>query len=126
MIKGTGIDIVDIGRIERLIEKYGKHFLSKVFSEEEIRYCCAQARPAMHFAGRWAVKEAFYKALSSCSQAHATWQAIEVLPDTRSRRPKISVRSHELAQRLIAEKIRKLSVSISHERNYCVAMVIME
>jgi holo-[acyl-carrier protein] synthase len=126
MIKGTGIDIVDIGRIERLIEKYGRHFLAKVFSEKEIRYCEAQARPAVHFAGRWAAKEAFYKALTSSSQAQATWQAIEVLPGASNRRPSIAVRSPALAQRLAAENIGAMHVSISHERNYCTAIVVME
>lgn len=126
MIKGAGIDIVDIGRIERLIEKYGRHFLSKVFSAEEIRFCSAQANPAVHFAGRWAGKEAFYKALTSFSQAQATWQAIEILPGNSSRRPEISIRSESLARRLAEENISVFSISISHEKNYCVAVVIME
>jgi holo-[acyl-carrier protein] synthase len=125
MVKGIGIDIVNIDRIERLVERYKSVFLNKVFTNSEIEWCSQKARPSMHYAGRWAAKEAFYKALSSQCQKKSMWKSIEVLADA-SRKPYIHVRDDELKQLLSNEAITQIYISISHEMAVCTAMVVLE
>ncbi len=126
MIRGVGIDIVEIERIKKLIEKYSAHFLDKVFTAREIAYCSAKAYPAIHFSGRWAAKEAFYKALPTLYQPIATWKSIEILPDALSGRPEIHVLSSELAAFFREEQMNVPLLSISHERSMCTAIVVFE
>ena len=126
MVRGIGTDIVDIKRIERLIDRYASHFLEKVFTPNEIGFCSAKAHPAVHFAGRWAAKEAFYKALPLPSQRLSTWKSIEIVPQDSSGRPQIRILSRELVDSLYAEKITSFLLSISHERSTCTAMVVLE
>jgi len=127
MIAGHGIDIVEINRIEKLIAKYNQHFLSKVFTENEITYCNSMAHPAIHFSGRWAVKEAFYKAVPSHIQELSTWKAIEVVPPASGgRKPEIHVCARQLAHAFSEENILSIHVSISHEKQHCIASVILE
>ncbi len=63
MIHGIGIDVVDIGRLEQAITRWGERFVNRVFTPEEIRYCSAKADPYPSYAARFAAKEAFIKAL---------------------------------------------------------------
>ena len=60
-----GIDIVDVARIKNSIENYKGKFLNKIFSEEEQSYCFSKANPYIHFAGKFAAKEAVIKSLLS-------------------------------------------------------------
>ena len=124
MAAGIGIDIVDIARIERLLTRYGLAFTRRVFTPHEAAYCGAMARPAVHYAGRFAVKEAFYKALPPSCQARARWRSIETLPGSDGR-PALRVLNYELSSLLTREGITTMLVSISHERQYCVAMVML-
>ena len=62
-ILGIGADIVECLHIGRMIEQHGELFLTRVFTEREIRYCQERKRAVEHFAGRWAAKEAVLKAL---------------------------------------------------------------
>lgn len=125
MIKGIGIDIVDIGRIERLVQRYKNHFLEKVFTPSEIEYCEKMAYPALHYAGRWAAKEAFYKALPLSCQQSSSWKSIEIKATERGK-PTIAICSDTLQQLLKKEEIAFCHVSISHEKKYCMACVISE
>ncbi len=127
MVRGIGIDIVEIERIENLINKYDLHFLEKVYTPREISFCRSKAFPAIHFSGRWAVKEAFYKALPSSLQPYSTWKSIEVLPEPGGgARPVITVVSPVLGELFMKEKITFCHLSLSHERSMCTAMVVME
>lgn len=126
MIKGIGVDIVDISRIERLIRKYNRHFLEKVYTPSEIEYCGAKGNPSIHYAGRWAAKEAFYKALPLSCQPNSTWHSIEIITSVDKGGPVISICSHLLRQFLEKERIAVHYVSISHERKYCMASVVLE
>ena len=126
MVRGVGIDIVEIGRIKRLIETYGDVFLNKVFTAGEIDYCTGMARPEVHFSGRWAVKEAFYKALPARLQSRATWKCIEILPDPGSGKPGISFVSDDFKTGCVGTGITTFHLSITHERTFCTAVVVME
>jgi holo-[acyl-carrier protein] synthase len=126
MVRGIGVDIVAIKRIAGCIERYGDHFLRKVFTEPEIALCGGKAHPATHFAGRWAAKEAFYKALPIACQRVASWKNIEVLALEGSGKPVVHVLNVDLQRQLLKEKVSSLRISISHEQEYCIAFVVIE
>lgn len=125
MIKGIGIDVVDISRIERLIEKYKNHFLNKVFTLSEIEYCKKMACPSIHYAGRWAAKEAFYKSIPISCQKSSTWKSVEIKVIDRGK-PLLIIYSERLKGLLEQAGITSCHVTISHEKRYCVACVISE
>ena len=126
MIGGIGIDIVEIGRIHGMIDKYQDQFLEKVFTPAEIKYCRGAALPQVHFSGRWAIKEAFYKALPMACQAFSRWKSVEILGSGESRKPVLSVIDSTLADALRSAGIDGWHVSISHEKTHCVGMVVLE
>lgn len=125
MIKGIGIDVVEIDRISNLITKYGDQFLYKVFTDHEIAFCNGKAIPAVHFAGRWASKEAFYKALPSNCQEYSSWKSIQILSSTNGK-PRVDLCDKKLEIIIKNEGISCIHLSISHERSICSALIIME
>jgi holo-[acyl-carrier protein] synthase len=78
-IIGLGIDATDIPRIADVIERYGERFLARVFTEHEIAYCRRRRVPAIHFAGRFAAKEAAMKALGTGHSPEVLWRGVEVV-----------------------------------------------
>ena len=78
-IIGLGLDITDIDRIAATIERYGDRFLRRVFSDGEIAYCSRRRVPAIHFAGRFAAKEAAMKALGTGHTQQVLWRDVEVV-----------------------------------------------
>lgn len=103
-----GIDIVDIARIGRVLERHGDRFLEKVFAPSEIARARERKQPREYLAGRFAAKEAFMKACGG----RLTWRDIEVLSE--GGRPFIVYRGK-----------RYDGVSISHERSYAVSVVVL-
>jgi holo-[acyl-carrier protein] synthase len=125
MIKGIGIDIVEISRIEKMIRTYGSQFLRKVFTETEIEYCRKMAKPPVHFAGRWAAKEAFYKALPQECQKISGWKSVEVVAEG-TKTPALSVCDAALAKAMKKNGVEKSHVTMSHEKSVCVALTVLE
>ena len=80
MIKGIGTDIIDIVRIKNSIEK-NKRFVEKIFTEKEIGYCEARMRREVHYAGRFAAKEAFFKAIGTGYRGGMGWREISIEND---------------------------------------------
>jgi len=79
-IIGTGLDATEISRIAEAIERYGDHFVRRVFTEGEIAYCRAKQRSAAaSFAARFAAKEATMKALGTGFSRGVYWTTIEVV-----------------------------------------------
>ena len=78
-IIGLGIDATDIPRIAATIERYGNRFLQRVFTEGEIAYCMRRREPSIHFAGRFAAKEAAMKALGTGHTQQVLWRDVEVV-----------------------------------------------
>jgi holo-[acyl-carrier protein] synthase len=123
-IIGTGIDIVEIDRIEDMIKRWDTHFLSKVFSAEEQSYSSEKARPSQHLAGRFAVKEAVSKAFRTGIGPHFGWLDIEVERNAESGAP--SVRLHgKAAEYAEATGVSRVLISLSHTRHYAVANAIL-
>ncbi|MDP2363318.1 MAG: holo-ACP synthase, partial [Ignavibacteria bacterium] len=79
MVIGIGIDIIEIERIKKSIDKYGDSFLNKIYTQNELDYCLAKNNKYQHLAARFAAKEAIYKALASGWEKDATWKSMEIL-----------------------------------------------
>ncbi len=120
MIKGIGIDIVEIDRIKEAVQRWRHKFLEKVFNNSEISYCYKRKNVFQCLAGRFAAKEAFIKALSD-SEAWGRAPNLKdiVILNHPSGKPYITVPG-ELPEQY------DISLTLSHERHYAVAMVILE
>jgi len=125
MVKGIGVDLVEIRRIEECIGRHGDHFLEKVFTASEISYCKSKNQPAVHFAGRWAAKEALFKALPLECQAAVSWKSVQT-GSSDSGSPEIDVCGAELSRLTSKAGITRFHCSISHERSLCAAFVVAE
>jgi holo-[acyl-carrier protein] synthase len=124
MIFGSGIDIVNIERIERLMARWGDHFLGRVYTEREISWCQRKSHPMECFAIRFAAKEAFLKAIGSGLRNGIQWTDIEVENDSMGK-PLLSL--HRRAKEVLqAHRIERILLTLSHDRPYAVAHVLLE
>ncbi|MEJ2182235.1 MAG: holo-ACP synthase [Nitrospirota bacterium] len=122
MIHGVGVDIIEVDRIRRSVADLGEKFLERVFTEDELEHCRRHRDPHPHYAGRFAAKEALVKALST--EAPISLRDVEVTNDPKGK-PVFKV-SKKL-QILFDEKgIVRTHLSLSHERTYAVATVVLE
>jgi holo-[acyl-carrier protein] synthase len=78
-IIGLGFDVTEIDRVARMIDQYHERFTGRIFTDGEIAYCSGRRFPAMHFAGRFAAKEAAMKALGTGHSRGVLWRDIEVV-----------------------------------------------
>jgi holo-[acyl-carrier protein] synthase len=78
-IIGLGLDATEIDRVADVIERHGERFLNRVFTDGEIAYCMRRRVPAIHFAGRFAAKEAGMKALGTGHALGVVWRDVEVV-----------------------------------------------
>lgn len=124
MILGTGIDIVEVARINRLLEKHSSRFEEKIFTPDEILYCQSKAEPGIHFAARFAVKEAVMKCLGTGMDKGIAFKDIEVSHEDTGRP---TIKTHGQAKEtMVRLKIKNIHISISHETNYAIAQAIAE
>jgi holo-[acyl-carrier protein] synthase len=121
MIRGIGVDILEIARIQQSIEGYGDLFLRKVFTAREIEYCRGKSNIYQHFAARFASKEAMSKALATGWKGKFRWQDVEVINDA-SGQPHITLHGN-LRDNLSASSIL---VTLSHSNSHVVAVVLIE
>src|SRR5215831_20501505 len=110
-IIGLGLDATDIDRIADTIERFGERFLNRIFTEGEVAYCTARRVPAIHFAGRFAAKEATMKALGTGHSHGVLWRDVEVV--RRGGPPQLQLHGGA-ARRLLAIGGRGSLVSITH------------
>jgi holo-[acyl-carrier protein] synthase len=124
MLVGTGIDLIEVPRIARSIERYGDRFLERVFTPDEIAYCRAKASFAESFAARFAAKEAGAKALGTGIQHGVTWRELEVRRAPGGRPTLVlSGRARAIAGQL---GVTRVSLSITHTAALAVATVHLE
>jgi holo-[acyl-carrier protein] synthase len=124
MIVGSGIDLVEIGRIQRSVERYGQRFLDRVFTAAEQAYCLRKRRAAESLAARFAAKEAGAKALGTGISQGVNWLEIEVVREPGGR-PALRFygRAAQFALRLGA---RRAALSITHTADLAMASVVLE
>jgi len=124
MIVGTGIDIAEAERIAASIERFGRRFVERIFTPDEIRYCESKANKTERYAARFAAKEAGMKAIGTGWSQGVRWQDIEVrrLPGGR---PTVVFhgRAGEFFTRLGAERAH---LSLTHTKVMAMAVVILE
>ena len=126
MIVGIGVDICKVERVAKVLAKsYSQNFKKRVFSQNEIAYCEKFANPHQSFAARWAVKEAFYKALPQELQEISGWLSIELVNENE-KKPFVRIIDAELAEAFKKFGISKIHSSVSHEKEFCVAQIILE
>jgi holo-[acyl-carrier protein] synthase len=121
VVEGLGIDVVEIARLTQIVDRWGEHFLRKVFTDREIAYARARKNSLHHFAARFAVKEAVAKAVATGWQSGFRWKDVEVEND---RRGKPSVVLGGTLKTLLDGA--SLQVSISHSETIVVGVAIVE
>jgi holo-[acyl-carrier protein] synthase len=123
MILGLGTDLVAVSRVEAVLRRHRARFLDRVFTAGEQAECLARARPAVHLAARLAAKEAAMKALGSGWGAGVRWQDVEV-QSAGGDPPRLML---EGAARVRAEArgVRQALVSLSHDGEYALAVVVL-
>lgn len=124
MIVGSGIDLVEIHRIQQSVDRFGARFLNKIYTAAEQRYCLARRNAAESLAARFAAKEAGAKALGTGMSRGVTWLEIEVVRELGGR-PTLRFygRAAEMAERLMA---RRAALSITHTKDMAMASVVLE
>ena len=124
MTLGVGIDLCDIARMERELAREDGGFRDQVFGPAEIAYCEAMHRPAMHYAARFAAKEAVFKALTAAGVTGATWRDVEILRGPAGE-PRVVL--HGAVGRLAHERgVGEVAVSLSHTRELAAACAAVE
>lgn len=120
---GIGLDLVEVSRIRDLLERHGERFKARTFTAGEIAYCDRCADPAMHYAARFAAKEAAAKALGTGFAEGVSWQNIEVL---RADNGSPSLALHGGALDLAKTKgITQMLVSLTHVKEMAAAQVVL-
>lgn len=124
----TGIDIIEVDRIKKAIEELGDTFLNRVFTPREIEYCNkSDAIKYQHFAARFAVKEAVFKAISNyiLDRDDGLWTSIEVI-NLEGGKPEINVEKLAENIHITADniKLKDMDISLSHIKDYAVASVV--
>lgn len=116
---GIGVDMLEISRMEQVIERRPS-FLRRVFTEEERAYCDRSARPAEHYAARFAAREAVLKALGTGFAQGIGLKDVSVTRDPSTGRPRalLAGRAAQIAQE---QGVREIALSISHTRDVAVA-----
>jgi len=124
MIVGVGVDIISVERIRGIVERQKERFLSRVFTEDEVRYCRRCAHPEQRFAARFAAKEAVLKALGVGWQKGTTFRDVHV-SNNELGAPAVTLtgRSLEISRRL---GVKRILLSLSHDKSYAVAQAVAE
>ena len=124
MIIGTGVDLVEIVRFRKVMERLKDRFLVRVFTPGERQFCIQHRDPVPHFAVRFAAKEAVFKALGTGWAKGVTWLDVEVQRE-RQDAPKIALYGE--AKRLSIELgAQRVHLSLTHSDNWAIAMVVLE
>ncbi len=123
MILGTGIDIVETARVRDSLGKFGERFLNRCFLAGEIAYCQSMKFPELHFAARFAAKEAVSKAFGTGIGKQLGWRDIEICKrDNGEPFVQLHGKGLELAR---ARGVAEVLVSLSHCKDYAAANAVL-
>ena len=115
-----GIDVIEIGRVQAVLDRHGERFLRRVYTEDEVRHCRGRVP---ELAARFAAKEAVMKALGTGIRG-VGWRDIEVLPNRRGK-PLVFLYGRGAARARHIE-LRGLEISLTHSKQYAMASVVGE
>lgn len=124
MIHGTGIDIIEVSRIKKSMDRYAGRFEERIFTPQEIEYCRSQADPGKHFAGRFAAKEAVLKSLGTGMAQGIFWKDMEIL-NQESGAPVLQFSGAAKAI-FNSLNLKNVHISISHDKLYAIAHAVAE
>ena len=124
MIYGVGTDLIEIGRIDKALKRFGERFAKRILCEPELRRFRAHKQPVAYLAKRFAAKEAFTKALGTGIHAPANWHGVWVV-NLKSGKPQLEF-SDELQMLLRQRQILRSHLSLTDEREIASATVILE
>ena len=124
MIYGVGTDLIEIGRVRKVLERFGERFARRILCESELKRFRAHKQPVAYLAKRFAAKEAFTKALGTGIHAPANWHGLWVV-NLKSGKPVLEF-SAPLQALLQERKIRNAHLSLTDEREIAAATVILE
>ena len=113
----TGVDIIEVERIQKAIETQGEMFLKKVYTNSEIEYCSNTGKMTyQHYAARFAAKEAVFKAISNSISLEEgdIWNKIEIINE-KNGKPIVNL------EKLHIKNIESMDLSISHLKDYAIA-----
>ncbi|MBL8006446.1 MAG: holo-ACP synthase [Ignavibacteria bacterium] len=119
MIIGTGIDIIEVRRIKKLMEDYGERFFQRILTQNEIDYCRKFSKPDLHFAGRFAAKEAYSKSIGTGVGSEFGWKDIEIINNEKGKPEIFHLKENEYSK-------LSFELSISHTEDYACAVVVCE
>lgn len=114
MIIGTGIDITEVKRLKQAVEKWGDVFLKRIFTDKELEYASNRANIYQHLSGRFAAKEAVFKALGD---PKLNWKHIQVI-NNKEGKPSCEILNKK-------GRLVNVHISISHVKTYAVASAII-
>lgn len=124
LIKGIGIDLVEVERFRRGHREGDIEFTEEVFTPAEVSYCRSQARYWEHFAARFAAKEAAFKALGAGLNRGLTWRMVEVVRDSSGAVFLVfSGRATELAR---TQGVTRIHLTLTHTEHTAAAVVVLE
>jgi holo-[acyl-carrier protein] synthase len=124
VIVGSGVDLCEVTRIKDAIERHGRRFLERVYTDREIAYAERKANRYERYAARFAAKEAGMKALGTGWHGGVRWRDFEVI-NLPTGRPTLQFhgKAAEYARKL---EVGNISLSITHTSVQAMAMVILE
>jgi len=119
---GIGIDVVEVDRIADALARHGEPFVARIFTPGERAYCEAQKRPALHFAARFAAKEAIAKAFGTGIGKDLGWLDMEIVRRP-SGEPAVELTGTGKAY-AAATGIAEVKISLTHARDYAAANAV--
>ena len=119
----VGVDVIQVSRIRKAIDRHGESFLLRIYTESEIKYCDRFRNSIERLAARWAAKEAVFKALGT-GVAGARWKDVEII-NARSGRPRVLLHG-DARRRAERQGYNDAKISISHSGDIAVAFALLQ
>ena len=124
MICGVGVDLVEIDRFQRAVSRWEGRLVERLFTAREVDYCKRKKKGYYRsLAGKFAAKEALWKALGARGLQGLSWKSLEILSDSQNK--PYFAKTEALQKKLAARGIKGVFLSITHTRNHALALVIL-
>lgn len=122
-VKGLGVDLVEVSRLRRVVERWKERFLRRVFTQAELDYCLKRRDPIPHLAARFAAKEACLKALGTGFRMGVSWRELEVRREA-GQPPTLVLRGRSKAIGL-SKGATQVLLSLTHDGDYAFAQAML-
>ena len=123
-VRGIGVDVVQVDRLVKSLERFGKRMEARLFTDGELEYCRRHKDPLPHLAARFAAKEAAFKAIGTGLSAGVGWKQAEVI-QPGGEQPRLEFSGAAL-ERFVKLGCRSTHLSITHDGGLAIACVVIE